>query len=795
MVRVSSGVRAVAKPALRPAMVGLAGLMLAPAIAQAAPAETAEEAPIATAAAAVVAADDQQRTTTVAPVEVTAARRRESENERLTASVLDTPKSITIIGRETIRQSGSLTLEDALRTSPGITFTSGEGGTPTGDRPNVRGFDASSDIFVDGIRDPGGQSREVFNLEQIEVIKGPGSTFTGRGSTGGSINLVTKTARPGQFIEGAVTLGTDETRRATADVNHQINDSIAVRLNAVIHENEVAGRDAVGGERWGVAPSIVFGLNGPTRLNLDYYHLETDELPDFGLPYERTTVGGVVYGSEFSGDPDTFYGLKARDFRETSADIGTIRFEHDFNERLTLSNATRYGRTTNAYVWTNPDDSRGNIANGYLFRSSKNRNTETESLYNVTQLRAELATGGINHTLLAGLEIGREETHNQGYVLSSPGLGQAIGFPVLTTPRVDQAPTANNPGCSAPGRLGAAFGYNCTTVNNPNPNDPWIGTVARSPGYTDTEVETLGVYLFDTIEFNEQWLLNLGVRYDDYSNSVTGVTAAVAATAPFFTLTPAAPLSNESDFVNYQIGLVYKPRPNASIYLQFGTSSNPSGEGAGDVSGLAATTVNLDPEENESYELGAKYDAFGGQLRLAAAVFRTDKTNARVTDANNVISTVGNSRVQGVELEASGRITERWSVTGGYTYLDSEVRDGGFTIVNGVPTPSTSNGKRFPNIPEHSVSLWSTYDVTDALTLGAGVQSQSERFANATNTYKVRDFVRLDASAAYQVNERISLQLNLQNLTDERYALRPFTTHGYQVAPGRSALLTALVTY
>ncbi len=781
-----NGIRAVVKPALKPAALAGAATL---AMAQGALAEDFADAAVQTRSSSA---------TEVQGIDVTAARRRESANDRLTAPLLDTPKSVTIIGRETIRQSGSLSLQDALRMVPGITFTSGEGGTPSGDRPNIRGFDSTSDVFLDGVRDAGGQSREVFAVEQVEVIKGPGSTYTGRGSTGGSINIVTKSAREQTFTEGALTLGTDNTRRVTVDVNRPIGDGAAFRINALYHENEVAGRDAVHGDRWGVAPSLALGLNGRTRAFLDYYHLETDELPDFGLPYSRTTIGGVVYGGLTPGPEDAFYGLESRDFRKTSADIGTVRIEHDLTDNLTLVNTTRYGRTTNDYVWTNPDDSRGNVANGYVFRSSKNRNTETKTLINVTQLRADFTTGSVAHTLVAGFEIGEEETHNQGYVLSSPGLGQAVGFPPVAAPtRADQAPTALNPGCSSPTRLGAAFGYNCTTLADPNPGDPWIGVIARSPAFSDTTIQTKAAYLFDTLELGEQWLLNVGLRYDDYVNKLDGQTATATAAAPYYTLTPTR-LKSEDGFLNYQLGLVYKPQANLSLYAQTGTSSNPSGEG-GDVTTLAATTVNLDPEENTTYELGAKWDALGGMLRLTAAAFHTEKTNARVTDANGFISTIGETRVRGVEVEASGRITSKWSITGGYAWLDAEIVDGGFMNIGTTAAPnlvpSNTNGKVVPNTPEHSISVWTSYQFTPAFNLGGGVQYQSERFANTTNTYTAPDFWRFDASAGWQVTERVALQLNVQNITDERYALRPFTTHGYQVAPGRSALLTALVSF
>lgn len=734
------GVRASVKKALGAAAVaGVAGLTVSP-------------------AAALAQTDDAHR---VADVQIEGKRLKVSP--KITAPLLDTPKTVSVITSDTLRDAGIFSLADAFRTLPGITLESGEGGQPIGDRPRIRGMEATSDIFVDGIRDAGGQSRDVFALEQIEVIKGPGSAFTGRGSTGGSVNLVTKTARATDFALATATVGTDATYRASADINEAVGDDIALRLNLLYSENEVAGRDAVHGSRWGVAPSIAFGLGGPRRATLDYYHYESDELPDMGLPYARTVVNGVTYATVIEGHDDDFYGLVNRDFRDNRTDIGTLRLEQDIGDRFRLTNATRFGRTSNAYVATNPDDSKGNVANGFLVRLTKNRNTETETAANTTNFAGDFTAGGFTHSFLAGLELGNEKTHSQGYVVAGPGLTAGAGLPTV----------GGAAQCNA-GNVGAPSGYNCTTLDNPNPYDPWDGTVTRNPNYTDTKVHTTAFYLFDTIDFTDRWSLNLGVRHDDYRN------VAVATTA-----TGQTTLKNEASFWNYQAGLVYKPTPDSSLYVSYGTSSNPSGEGAGDASSVAANTVNLDPEENRSYEVGAKANI--GRLNLTAAVFRTEKTNARVADAAGVLSLIGEQRVDGVELSVSGQITPKWSVFGGYIWQDAVVVDAGFT--GGAPSPN--NGNAFPNTPEHSASFWTTYELSDRFSVGGGGSYMSSRFANAANTFSVPSYVRLDAMATWRVTEKVDLRLNIQNLTDERYAERPYQNHMYVVAAGRSALLSA----
>jgi catecholate siderophore receptor len=769
-----AGVRSQARAALGVAAVaGLAGLTLGAGLVHAA------DAPMATAAA---------DSTEVSGVDVSGQKKIRPQSGKFTKSLLDTPKSVNIITSDALDQQAISSLADAFRTVPGITLESGEGGAPVGDRPRIRGMDSTADIFVDGIRDAGGQSREVFALEQIEIVKGPGSAFTGRGSTGGSVNLVTKVARAGDFKSGSLTLGDDKTRRVTVDLNEEIADGFAVRLNALYNENEVNGRDAVHGDRWGVAASAGLGLNGPSRLTLDYYHLETSELPDYGLPYVRTTVGGVVYGTLLKGHDDDFYGLVSRDYRDTSADISTLRFQQDLVGTWKFSTAVRYGRTTNDYVVTNPDDSRGNVANGYVFRGSKNRNTLTTTTANANTLTGEFSTGGLKHSVAFGTEWAEEKTHSQGYVVGGPGL-TANAAPAL----VSGAFSATNLGCSSDTRLGAVYGYNCTTLTNPDPYDPWIGTVARSPNFTQTRVTTKALFAFDTIDFNARWQLNLGLRHDNYVNRFTG--GAITATG----VNPTVPLTNKSDFWNYQVGLVYKPIEAASLYVSYGSSSNPSGEGAGDSSAIAGTTVNLDPEQNDSYEIGGKWNTLGGKLNLTAALFRTDKTNARVTDAFGVIDLVGNSRIQGLEFGVGGQVTRAWSVTAGYTYMDSETRDGGKTNIGTTAAPiwvdSPSNGKAFPNTPKHAFSGWTSYRIGQAITVGGGASYMSKRYGNTTNTYSVPDYWRFDAMASWKLNDNVDLQLNLQNLTDERYALKPYTSHMVQIAPGRTALFKVNVKY
>jgi len=778
--KAAAGIRSFAKSALQGASLAgatsLAFAAFSPAFAQTAPAD--ETAP----------AIDQ--------VVITGRHEQDAQSSKFTAPLADTPKSITVIPPEVIEATGAVTLTDTLRTIPGITMGSGEGGTSAGDRPFIRGVDSTNDVFIDGVRDAGVTSREVFNLEQVEVSRGPGGAFAGRGATGGSLNLVTKTPQNETFYAGSVALGTDQTQRITADINVALGDTAAFRLNAMHHDAEVAGRDFVTVSRQGIAPSLAFGLGTNTRTTVSYYHLETDDMPDYGIPYLRQPAvidpvyGSIVFATPITGHDEDFYGLLNRDFRRQETDTGTVRVEHDFGDSLTLTNVTRYGETSNHQVVTNPDDSRGNVVNGYLLRNTKNRGLDLTTIANVTDLRGDIDLFGMKHSFDLGMEISKEQSHSQGYYVTGPNLPAQPGFLAGAGTNVTVG-TA----CSNPALTGAPSAYNCTSLNNPNANDPWIGNITRALGYTDTTTEVFGLYAFDTIEFNPQWSLNVGLRYDDYSTKQRGLTATASAVAPFYTTTIPTPLSRADEFVNYQLGLVYKPVEAGTFYISTGTSTNPSGEGSGETTTLSTALQILEPEENKSYEAGVKWEFFGGNLLTTAAVFRTEKTNARVTDALGVLSTVGDQEVNGIELTASGEITPGWFVFGGYTHLESEITDAGFQLVGAVLVPSASTGKQFPNTPEDALSLWSNYDITPEITIGGGASYMSSRYADAPNRISIPSYWRYDAVATYTFSDNLNVQLNFNNLTDERYITNPFTTHMAQIAAGRSALLTLNVKY
>ncbi|AOY95272.1 TonB-dependent receptor [Cupriavidus sp. USMAA2-4] len=689
--------------------------------------------------------------------------------------LLDTPRSITVIPQEVIQSTASASLTDVLRTVPGIAFGAGEGGNPVGDRPFIRGYDAQASTFLDGFRDIGSQSREIFNVETVEVTKGPAGAYDGRGSAGGSINITSKAPRLENFAEGNVSLGNADYKRATADGNWKFSDHGAFRLNAMVHDQDVPGRDVANQSRWGIAPTVAFGLGTDTRLTLAYYHMQSNDIPDTGIPYNNPTFNrrsDSIARTSFAGDGspisvprNTYYGLANRDFRKDQTDMGTIRFEHDFSPALKFRNQTRVARTHQDFIWTQPDDSQGNIYYGMVWRRANTRVSTVNTIANQTDLSGTVQTGFAKHKYAFGIEFAQEKSENDSYNVA----------------------TGSNRCPSGPGAAGS---YNCTTLLNPNPFDPWSGAISRANNPTNSKTNTAAVYLFDSVELGKHWLVNGGIRYDRYDANFTSAADSKGVRTDF---------GRTDNLFNYQLGIVFKPVETVSLYASFGTSSTPAGsfltqgsdgnalgpDRSGNIGAMLA------PEKNRAYEVGAKWEPLQRRLALTAALFRIDTTNARITLQDGTAAMAGDKRVQGFELGFSGNVTNDWAVFGGYTHLKSELRNaGGAGAAFGL-----ANGTSFPNTPDDSFSLWTTYQVLPKFTLGGGAYYVSKIWGNESTNKWVPSYWRFDAMASYRVNKNLALQLNVQNLTDKVYYSQAYASHYATMAPGRAFIFSANVRF
>lgn len=666
---------------------------------------------------------------------------------KFTQPLLDTTQTITVIPGDLIRDQNATTLRDVLRNTPGITFQAGEGGggIPGDQNFTMRGFSARNSMLVDGVRDTGAYARDVFNLEQVEVAKGPSSTVVGRSTTGGFINQVTKTPQLEEINRASIGVGTEDYVRATADINRPIGDSMALRLNLMYHDAGVADRDVVENSRWGVAPSIAFGLNTPTRLIASYMRMEQDNVPDYGLPFNFDTDGDGTNNADAGlgllDNDDTrsnFYGLKGYDFEDIETDVATVQIEHDFSSTVQLENITRYIDTYRDSAITAPRPPN---------RQLQRRQIGNEVLTNQTNVIFAFDTGSVRHDLVTGLELSREKTTNR-----------------------NSAQTTNQP------QIGDPF--------NPNPNQAPLGPMPPVTGNpSEAKIDLVALYAFDTLTLSEAWELNGGVRFDSYDVSYRQNDATTGDVI--------ADLDHSEDTFSWQAGVAYKPRQNGTFYLGYGTSVDPSFDAGNTGTALSedpnsASNINLDPEKSRNIELGTKWELLDNRLSLSAAVFRTEKTNARTRNANNEpFVLTGEQVVDGVEIGVTGNITEAWQVFGGAVWMDSTIESSAV---------ADENDNNLALTPETSYNLWTTYRLPIGLTVGGGIQYMDNVYRNATNQTEAPSYTLVNLTAAYELNDNITLRLNVDNVTDEAYVSNVGGGH-FIPGPGRSAFVTADMSF
>jgi catecholate siderophore receptor len=644
----------------------------------------------------------------------------------------DIPQSITIVPQELMQQQAATSFRDALRNVTGISLAAGEGGGAQGDNLTLRGFSARNDYFLDGIRDQGSYTRDVFNIESIEVLKGPSAVLFGRGSTGGAINQVSKTPRLEPLYTSTVSVGTGQLLRGTADINQPLSKTVAIRATLLAHDAETVDRNEAEVKRFGFAPSITFGLGTPTQLTLSYLVQTEDNIPDYGLPY--------LFGKPAPVDRANFYGLPEEDFEDILLNIFTARLEHRFNEQFNLRNTLRYSRTdreaavTTLSILGTPTPATP-LSDILVNRGTRpGRDTEESILINQTELIARFHTPAFKHILSTGLEFSLDNFDATRFTHAN-------------------VPPAN--------------------LLNPNVRPDTTRETETVSARTSAETTSFAVYAMDQIRILPQLDLVGGLRFDLFA-------------ADFDSYLNNQNFNRTDTKVSWRAGLVFHPTRSQSYYFASGTSFNPSAEALA----LAMNNADTPPEENISFEVGAKIGLFNDTINLQGALFRTVKTNARTVDPDTLLQVLeGKQRVQGFELGLTGSPLPRWNLFTGFTYLDSKNLES-MDIQNGVPV----QGKELQQVPRYSATLWTTYDIGEQWQVGTGVFYTSERFANTSNTNEVPKTVRWDATVAYQFNKNIQLRFNAQNLTDELYFDGIHPSH---VVPGagRTFILSGNFTY
>lgn len=704
---------------------------------------------------------------------------RRVQSSVATVNVEDATQVVNVIDGETLMEQGVASLEQALRNVPGITTQIGEGGVMSGDQFFIRGLSAKNDVFTDGLRDFGVFTRDSFNYGQVEVFKGPSASAFGRGAAGGGINTTSKTPYADTAGNASVAIGDGEYSRVTGDWNQNIGDGVAFRIAGMYHQNENTGRDRVYSERWGVAPSIAFGLGTPTTITAAYLHQDEEKLPDYGIPTTAaSTTAGAIPVSELGVDSKNYYGF-AGDIDETVVDTLTVRLRHEINGWATLTSDTKYGiyqrysqytpTTCNATCTTNLTD--GNPATIPLgsVGGPGPYEQDTQGVQNITTLALTAPIGGMRNEFIVGVDASWQDNDRNGFAYTSRDTTKDLLNPQLgNLPVVSAAPTS--------------LRY----------------TVAKD----------VSVFATDRLWFNDQWSVTAGVRqaYYEVDQDATTLNATATCNAVTIAAGVSCRTSSNTDFLTPQVGVIYEPVQGQSYYVSYSSSARPPGVSvangdtiAGPGAGNSIGTEDLDPEENTNIEAGARIALFDNRLQLQGAIFQTKKENAKEIDplSSAIVSSGDSLELTGVELGVAGAITDEWSVNANFTYVDAEITDSTSTFTPiGATVARSVIGNKTNFVPETAASLWTTYNFTGALLgleVGGGVTYQDDVFLNVGNTAVAPGYTTIDGLVSYSW-DRFRVSLNGYNLADETYYAQ---VHGNRVTPGqgRTFIATLGVVY
>ncbi|MBE9603596.1 TonB-dependent siderophore receptor [Acetobacteraceae bacterium H6797] len=680
---------------------------------------------------------------------------------RLPDTIRETPQTVNVVPQELIQQQRITTLEDALRNVPGITMSTGEGnGGLNGDQFRIRGLQAKGDIYLNGLRDFGAYVRDTFNTENIEVYKGPTGQAFGSGNVGGVINQQLKAARLGNFLSLDQSIGTGMLYRTTVDGNYQINETTALRLNAMWHQQDVADRDHIYNDRWGVAADLGMGLGTDLTWHLNYQFLHINRMPDYGVPMMTGRNGILRPATEFGLDRSTSY---ARSFNHDRADTSNVTssLSWKLNDFVTLTNDTRFTYYERDFTTTTPGSCNitctTNFLNGvsqtvpYGAGGGLGYKQEGWGLQNISNARLEFLTGAFRHRANVGVDISYQRDFREG--------GTYIN-------------RVNN-----------------QDLENPQYNYSDVYLTYPISGHRVATATDLGLYASDRMWFTEQLSVAGALRWDRFD-----------ATHNQFS-TGLGEQEQEAYRLSPSASLIFEPNRSTTLYASFARSYKPVGTDiASQTPGEAPVSANdLRPERSDLLELGGKADFFGGRLGLSGAIFQIRKSNSYTYNQDGEIVTGAQDsgegrRIRGAELGITGKITPNWDIYASYAYLTGRV-----TATS--PANAAFLGNSAPNVPKNNLSLWTSYDVTSLipgglegkLVIGGGMKYSSAYWLNTAHTARAPSYLSYDAMISYEF-DKYRVSLNGYNLTDRTnyssaYAGRAVPTSG------RTVLLNVGVTF
>ncbi|MGV8944334.1 TonB-dependent receptor [Thermomonas sp.] len=643
------------------------------------------------------------------------AARRTRGATKTDTPLLDVPQAVTVVTDKLVVDQGITSMGDAFRYMPGVGTAQGEGNRDT---PVLRGNSTTADFFVDGIRDDMQYFRDVYNLERIEALKGANAMIFGRGGSGGVINRVTRQADGMEHRSGSLQLGSNQRRRATVDYGTGIGGDAGFRINAM-YENSDSFRDGVTVTRYGANPTFGIDFGNSTHLNLSYERFHDTRTADRGIP--------SFQGKPVDTDPSTFFGNPDLSVTEATVDAFDTTLDHAFSDNISLRNHLRWADYDKMYqnVFPSSVNAIGNLVTLAAYSNA----TQRRNLFNQTDLVWKLATGSIQHTVLGGIELGRQVSDN-----------------------------FRQTGYFAPGS-------NVVPISNPTVSVPVEFRQSATDADNHGIAKVAAIYLQDQIEFSPHWQAIIGLRHDDFRvdlrNNRTGEV-----------------LHSYDGMLSPRAGLVYKPLDNVSFYASYSKAFQPR---AGDqLASLSASNASLKPESSVNREIGAKWD-ITPDLQASAAVYRLERGNVAVVDPADVTKMilVDGQYVRGVELGLAGRVTDAWQLMGGYAYQAGEI--------TATQSATALKGNRLAQLPKHSASLWNRYDINQTVGVGLGIVYRGSIYANVDNKVALPAFTRFDAAVYWTLNPMLQLQLNVENLANKQYFASAHSNNNISPGALRSA--------
>jgi catecholate siderophore receptor len=639
-------------------------------------------------------------------------------------ALIDVPQAVSVVTRDLMQDQAMQSLMDVARYVPGAGMAQGEGNRDT---IILRGNSSTSDFFLDGVRDDVEYFRDLYNLDRVEILKGPNAMIFGRGGAGGVVNRVTRQANWQPVRELSLQGGSWDNRRATFDFGDAMTDGIAARITGVYEDSE-SYRDGFELERKGINPTAAFAIGEATVLRFSYEYYDYDRVADRGIP---SLAAPTAVDGPFRTDESTFFGDPGQSPTSATVNQASMTIDHAFNDDVHLRNRTVYADYDkfyqNVYAGGAVDP-----ATNLVPLAAYNNQQLRENFFNQTDLTFSARTGPVGHEFLVGMELGEQTTDNARMTGLFNGTDAAFLVP------------ADDPRVSVP--------VTFAPIETDNTNHG-TATIAA-------------LYVQDQLQLSQDWLAIVGLRYDSFEMDFRDRRGA------------GLDLESSDDLLSPRGGLIYKPAENVSLYASYSMTYVP--RAGSQLASLAPTNAALDPEEFENFEVGAKWD-LNPSLSLTAALFQLDRRNVAIPDPNDptVSILVDGQRTEGLELGVSGRISESWSIQGGYAYQDGQLTD-------------RAGGTTLAQLPKHVASMWNRYDITAAWGVGLGVVYQTEMFAASDNLVELPEFTRVDAGVFYTPSERLRMQVNVENLLDERYY--PNAHNNNNITPGSPPAVRATVT-